>query len=564
MEVILEILGGNSFFIDVGPSFFIEVGPLDTVLDVKEKVQTLHNIPISYQTFLFNGEVLQDDLQVSTSGIDRGSRIGLLVAPPDDANLAPPQPTLRPPWHTRPFGMPEFPPSLHLNIIPHVYDPFGYGMPNIPEFSSLTELRPMPQMPQQLPSSSTEDMLVPSNSNEFEEPLPDMMEASPPSETAGRVTLNVKVHEIQDRIPIEMEFEDTVLKVKEKIVAREDMRGVPLERIALQSHSAGVELLDHQVLQDCCAVLENNEIDVFLKPTLEVAGGSSRNEFEEPLPEMTAASLPSETAVRVTLYVKMPDIQGRIPVEMEFEDTILKVKEKIVAREDMRGVPVDRIALQSHSAGVELLDHQVLQDCCAVLENNEIDAFSKTCPEKRMVNVKLPMSRNRIRIEVEVNDTFQKLKEKIVALEEMQGVPVERILLYPCSPIPESVLNPIFYVYLKSSVPVAGGAGGGSSSASSGKMTVYLKPNGRPKCYPLQVNAVDNVSALGQQLGRLLRNSPHRLPQDEAFFMVHRGEWMNEQESFEWHGVRNGTKIATFVGRLNDSVTPILRPKSPS
>ncbi|KAH1217304.1 hypothetical protein GmHk_13G037991 [Glycine max] len=452
MEVILEILGGNSFFIDVGPSFFIEVGPLDTVLDVKEKVQTLHNIPISYQTFLFNGEVLQDDLQVSTSGIDRGSRIGLLVAPPDDANLAPPQPTLRPPWHTRPFGMPEFPPSLHLNIIPHVYDPFGYGMPNIPEFSSLTELRPMPQMPQQLPSSSTEDMLVPSNSNEFEEPLPDMMEASPPSETAGRVTLNVKVHEIQDRIPIEMEFEDTVLKVKEKIVAREDMRGVPLERIALQSHSAGVELLDHQVLQDCCAVLENNEID----------------------------------------------------------------------------------------------------------------AFSKTCPEKRMVNVKLPMSRNRIRIEVEVNDTFQKLKEKIVALEEMQGVPVERILLYPCSPIPESVLNPIFYVYLKSSVPVAGGAGGGSSSASSGKMTVYLKPNGRPKCYPLQVNAVDNVSALGQQLGRLLRNSPHRLPQDEAFFMVHRGEWMNEQESFEWHGVRNGTKIVTFVGRLNDSVTPILRPKSPS
>ncbi|KAG4959919.1 hypothetical protein JHK87_036552 [Glycine soja] len=564
MEVILEILGGNSFFIDVGPSFFIEVGPLDTVLDVKEKVQTLHNIPISYQTFLFNGEVLQDDLQVSTSGIDRGSRIGLLVAPPDDANLAPPQPTLRPPWHTRPFGMPEFPPSLHLNIIPHVYDPFGYGMPNIPEFSSLTELRPMPQMPQQLPSSSTEDMLVPSNSNEFEEPLPDMMEASPPSETAGRVTLNVKVHEIQDRIPIEMEFEDTVLKVKEKIVAREDMRGVPLERIALQSHSAGVELLDHQVLQDCCAVLENNEIDVFLKPTLEVAGGSSRNEFEEPLPEMTAASLPSETAVRVTLYVKMPDIQGRIPVEMEFEDTILKVKEKIVAREDMRGVPVDRIALHSHSAGVELLDHQVLQDCCAVLENNEIDAFSKTCPEKRMVNVKLPMSRNRIRIEVEVNDTFQKLKEKIVALEDMQGVPVERILLYPCSPIPESVLNPIFYVYLKSSVPVAGGAGGGSSSASSGKMTVYLKPNGRPKCYPLQVNAVDNVSALGQQLGRLLRNSPHRLPQDEAFFMVHRGEWMNEQESFEWHGVRNGTKIVTFVGRLNDSVTPILRPKSPS
>ena len=398
---------------------------------------------------------------------------------------------------------------------------------------------------------------MPSNSNEFEEPLPDMMEASPPSETAGRVTLNVKVHEIQDRIPIEMEFEDTVLKVKEKIVAREDMRGVPLGRIALQSYSAGVELLDHQVLQDCCAILENNEIDVFLKPTLEVAGGSSRNEFEEPLPEMTAASLPSETAVRVTLYVKMPDIQGRIPVEMEFEDTILKVKEKIVAREDMRGVPVDRIALHSHSEGVELLDHQVLQDCCAVLENNEIDAFSKTCSEKRMVNVKLPMSQNRIRIEVEVDDTFRKLKEKIVALEGMQGVPVERILLYPCSPIPQSVLNPIFYVYLKSSVPVAGG---GSSSASSGKMTVYLKPNGRPKCYPLQVNAVDNVSALGQQLGLLLQNHPLRLPPNEVFFMVYKGEWMNEQESFEWHGIRDCTKIATFVGCVNDSITPIFRP----
>lgn len=394
MDVILDVLGGNSFS--------IEVGPFDTVLHVKEKVQKIHHIPVSYQTFVFHGEILPDDLQLSRSQLRRGYRINLLVTAPDFQNLAPPPPPL-------PLGTPEFPPSSHLNPLADYCD--------------------------QLFGSSTQVMPMPSNRNVFQELMP------PP--------------------------------------------------------------------------------------------------------------------MRMTLKVKVPTILDRIPIEMECEDTVRKLKEKILALDNLRGIPVERIALQSHSARVELLNHQVLQDCCSVLENNEIDAFSKTCSEKRMVNVKLPMSQNRIRIEVEVDDTFRKLKEKIVALEGMQGVPVERILLYPCSPIPQSVLNPIFYVYLKSSVPVAGG---GSSSASSGKMTVYLKPNGLPKCYPLQVNAVDNVSALGQQLGLLLQNHPLRLPPNEVFFMVYKGEWMNEQESFEWHGIRDCTKIATFVGCVNDSITPIFRP----
>ncbi|KZV49770.1 Ubiquitin [Dorcoceras hygrometricum] len=64
-----------------GKPFFIEVGYFDTVLEIKEKIEKYQGIPVSRQTLSFNGEILQDELNVHYSEILDRSRIELLIAP---------------------------------------------------------------------------------------------------------------------------------------------------------------------------------------------------------------------------------------------------------------------------------------------------------------------------------------------------------------------------------------------------------------------------------------------------------------------------------------------------
>ncbi|KAK2644411.1 hypothetical protein Ddye_019606 [Dipteronia dyeriana] len=75
MDVIFEPQrgGGRS-------PFSIEVGFFDTVLEIKEKIQKYHGIPITKQTLVFNGHVLLDDRDVENCEILHNSHIQLLVA----------------------------------------------------------------------------------------------------------------------------------------------------------------------------------------------------------------------------------------------------------------------------------------------------------------------------------------------------------------------------------------------------------------------------------------------------------------------------------------------------
>ncbi|CAI9758126.1 unnamed protein product [Fraxinus pennsylvanica] len=63
-----------------GNAFQIEIGYFDTVLEMKEKIQKVKGIPISKQTLVFNGNVLQDELNVHYSDILDQSHIQVLVA----------------------------------------------------------------------------------------------------------------------------------------------------------------------------------------------------------------------------------------------------------------------------------------------------------------------------------------------------------------------------------------------------------------------------------------------------------------------------------------------------
>ncbi|TKY51106.1 hypothetical protein E2542_SST22616 [Spatholobus suberectus] len=166
----------------------------------------------------------------------------------------------------------------------------------------------------------------------------------------------------------------------------------------------------------------------------------------------------------VVLEVKVPACKDRIPIEMDVNNTVLKLKEKVLEQEEMYPVPVDRVVLQSHTTHVELLDRQMLKDCAVFgYPDNEIDVYLKPPPRKLKVTV-LPMnSRERIEIEVNAEDTVAVLREKL------------------------------------------------------------------------------------EQVHRRVR---FRLPTRGRYFFIHELNPMDERMSFRWHKVQNGDTIETFDGYL--------------
>ncbi|GMY36914.1 polyubiquitin 8-like [Fagus crenata] len=65
--------------------FNITVSFNDSLLEIKEKIKRSQNLPISMQTLIYNGHVLQDDFNVLNSGLHlMYSRIQLVIAPESD------------------------------------------------------------------------------------------------------------------------------------------------------------------------------------------------------------------------------------------------------------------------------------------------------------------------------------------------------------------------------------------------------------------------------------------------------------------------------------------------
>ncbi|XP_047162562.1 uncharacterized protein LOC124832404 [Vigna umbellata] len=172
----------------------------------------------------------------------------------------------------------------------------------------------------------------------------------------------------------------------------------------------------------------------------------------------------------LTASVKMPKSKDRVRIELDREDTVGKLKEKIAAHEDMQGVPVDRIALQLHSMRQELNDHVALQDY-SVIDNPEIDVF------------------------------------------------------------------------LKPALPAAG-----RGRTQSGKLKVKVLPMLTNERIEIEVFPLDTVSVLKPKLEELQRRLRFRLPEGNGYFFIHRQQDMHEDKSFHWHGVRDGDTIETFDG----------------
>ncbi|KAL2926996.1 Ubiquitin domain-containing protein 7SL RNA1, partial [Bienertia sinuspersici] len=70
-------------------SFTIEIGYFDTVLEIKEKIQKYKNIPISQQTLIFHGKILEDNGDVASCVILHNSKIYLNISSPNDKQKSP-------------------------------------------------------------------------------------------------------------------------------------------------------------------------------------------------------------------------------------------------------------------------------------------------------------------------------------------------------------------------------------------------------------------------------------------------------------------------------------------
>ncbi|KNA18520.1 hypothetical protein SOVF_070040 [Spinacia oleracea] len=69
-----------------GEKFTMEIGYFDTVLEVKEKIEKYKKIPISKQTLVYNGKILEDSGDVESCVLLHNSYVRLIVAPIHEDN----------------------------------------------------------------------------------------------------------------------------------------------------------------------------------------------------------------------------------------------------------------------------------------------------------------------------------------------------------------------------------------------------------------------------------------------------------------------------------------------
>ncbi|KAK3431872.1 hypothetical protein EUGRSUZ_E03707 [Eucalyptus grandis] len=204
-----------------GRPFSIEVGYFDTVQEIKEKIQKYQGIPMTTQTLIFNGRVLQDERNVEHCEILQNSHVQLVVV----------------------------------------------------------------------------DAASPQNLHKAEEPSP-----SP----STKLQLNVKSASLKAHVPVEIDANDTVVRLKEKI---HEIEGVPAGHLALQAN--GTELQDHQSVREC-ELLDNSEVEVSVKqcsPTTSAAPGSSK--------KLKVMVLPKCGTKRIAVEVSASDNVGELRKELQ-------------------------------------------------------------------------------------------------------------------------------------------------------------------------------------------------------------------------------------------------------
>ncbi|EEF43922.1 ubiquitin domain-containing protein 7SL RNA1 [Ricinus communis] len=251
-------------------------------------------------------------------------------------------------------------------------------------------------------------------------------------------------------------------------------------------------------------------------------------------------------------------------IELGYFDTVLEIKEKIQKYQD---IPINKQTL--------VFNGQVLQDerdieYCEILHNSHIQLLiapdnDETKPQikteessppskKIQLSIKIPSSKLHVPIEMDVNDTILRLKEKI---HEIESVPVSRLVLQSSNgelldnrSLRESELldNSEISVNIRPS-PTGLGTGSGGPTAGTKKLKLMVLTKCGTQKIPVEVNASDNVGELRKELQKLHQRLHFHLPQ-EGYFFIYKQNVMDDDRSFRWHHVCQGDTIEIFNGSV--------------
>ncbi|KAJ9136306.1 hypothetical protein P3X46_033397 [Hevea brasiliensis] len=208
---------------------------------------------------------------------------------------------------------------------------------------------------------------------------------------------------------IELGYFDTVLEIKEKVLK---YRGIPVNKQTL--------VFNGQVLQDdrdieYCEILHNSHIQLLIAP----------DNDNKPQPQIKIEE--SSPSNKIQLSIKIPSSKMLVPLEMDVDDTILQLKEKI---HEIEPVPTQRLILQS--SGVELKDNHSLREC-ELMDNSEINVNIRpsstglgigstggaTTGTKKLKLMVLPKcGTKKIPVEVNASDNVGELRKELQKLSQ--------------------------------------------------------------------------------------------------------------------------------------------------
>ncbi|RDX96175.1 hypothetical protein CR513_21186, partial [Mucuna pruriens] len=251
---------------------------------------------------------------------------------------------------------------------------------------------------------------------------------------------------------IEIGYYDTVLEMKEKV---QKYHNIPVSKQTL--------ILNGQVLQDSD---DPWKIEIFHNTRLQLQLSPDKDDNKD--------LVTSSPLVKIQLNVKAASKTHVVPLEVDVNDTVLRLKERIHEMEAV-AAPVNRLLLHSSTA-VELQDHQLLRDC-DVSENTEIDVSFRPSP---------------------------------------------------------------------------------TASPGSKKLKLMVLPKSGTKKVPVEVNASDNVGELRKELQKLHQRVQFHLPQD-GYFFIYKQNVMDDDRSFRWHHVTQGDTIEIFNGSNEEKTKAILK-----
>ncbi|OMO76722.1 Ubiquitin [Corchorus capsularis] len=267
---------------------------------------------------------------------------------------------------------------------------------------------------------------------------------------------------------IEIGYWDSVLEIKQKV---QKYHGIAVPRQTL--------VFNGQVLQDDrdvekCELLQNSRVKLYIAPEAPDHKPQTVVKIEQPNNNKNNNNSLTISSKKIQLKINVPSSKSSVPVEMDVNDTVLRLKEKI---QEIEGVPVSKLVVQA--SGAELQDHRYLRDC-ELMENAEID-----------VNIK---------------------------------------------PSPTG--------------SGTGSAGGGTTTTMGSKrLKLMVLTKCGTKKIPVEMNASDNVGELRKELQKLHQRLHFHLPQ-EGYFFIYKQNVMDDDRSFRWHHVAQGDTIEIFNGSV--------------